>query len=110
MPLSYLCHDFHKQAVTHIRESRRFELMYTLQGKTRPTHHRLPVLSPHMVQGHTYLMWSTYSNPSQDTDRFGQIPLLPRKRAPDAIHSTLADRSAGPYPVSLLSQPMKQGA
>jgi hypothetical protein len=26
--------DCHKQAVTHIRESRRFESMYTLQGKT----------------------------------------------------------------------------
>jgi hypothetical protein len=26
----------HKQAVTHIRESRRFKSMYTLQGKTQP--------------------------------------------------------------------------
>jgi hypothetical protein len=34
--------------------------------------------------------------------------LLPRKRAPDIIHSTPTDRSAGPYPVSLPSQPMKQ--
>jgi hypothetical protein len=31
-----------------------------------------------------------------------------RKGAPDTIHSTPADRSAGPYPVSLPSQPMKQ--
>jgi hypothetical protein len=29
----------HEQAVTHIWESRRFESMYTLQGKIRPTHH-----------------------------------------------------------------------
>jgi hypothetical protein len=33
MPLSYLCADDHKHAVTHIRESRWFESMYTLQGK-----------------------------------------------------------------------------
>jgi hypothetical protein len=39
MSLSYLCDDCHKQAVTHIRESRRFESMYTLQRKTRPTRH-----------------------------------------------------------------------
>jgi hypothetical protein len=31
--------DYHKQAVTHIWESRWFESMYTLQGKTRPTRH-----------------------------------------------------------------------
>jgi hypothetical protein len=109
MPLSYLRDDCHKQAITHIRESRRFESMYTLQGKTRPTHHTLPTLSPRMFQYHMYLMWSTYSNPSRDADRFGQIPLLPRKGASDTIHSTPADRSVGPYLVSLLSQPMKQG-
>jgi hypothetical protein len=39
MSLSYLREDCHKQAVTHIRESRWFESMYTLQGKTRPTCH-----------------------------------------------------------------------
>jgi hypothetical protein len=32
----------------------------------------------------------------------------PEKMAPDTIHSTQVDRSAGPYPVSLPSQPMKQ--
>jgi hypothetical protein len=37
--LSYLHDDCHKQAVTHIWESRRFESMYTLQGNTRPTRH-----------------------------------------------------------------------
>jgi hypothetical protein len=30
-------------------------------------------------------------NLSRDANRFGQIPLLPRKRAPDTIHSTPAD-------------------
>jgi hypothetical protein len=54
--------------------------MYTLQGITRPTRHTLPTLSPRMVQDHTYLMWSTYSNPSRDANRFRWIPLLPRKR------------------------------
>jgi hypothetical protein len=49
-------------------------------------------------------------NLSWDANRFGQIPLLPRKRAPDTIHSTPADRSAGPYLASLPNQPMKQGA
>jgi hypothetical protein len=33
MPLNYLRDDCHKQAVTHIWESRWFELMYNLQGK-----------------------------------------------------------------------------
>jgi hypothetical protein len=31
-----------------------------------------------------------------------------QKRAPDIIHSTPADRSISSYPISLLSQPMKQ--
>jgi hypothetical protein len=39
MTLSYLRDDSHKQAVTHIRESRWFKSMYTLQGKTQPTRH-----------------------------------------------------------------------
>jgi hypothetical protein len=64
MPLSYLRDDCHKQTVTHIRESWRIELMYTLQGKTWPTHHTLSTLNLRMVQDHTYLTWSTYSNPS----------------------------------------------
>jgi hypothetical protein len=46
MSLSYLRDDCHKQAVTHIWESRRFESMYILQGKTRPTCHvRFPLQS-----------------------------------------------------------------
>jgi hypothetical protein len=36
------------------------------------------------------------------------IVTAPRKRAPDIIHITLADRSASPYLVSLPSQPIKQ--
>jgi hypothetical protein len=98
MSLSYLHDDWHKQVVTHIRESRWFELMYTLQGKTRPTCHMLSTLSPRMVQDHTYLTWSTYSNHLWDADRFGRILLLLRKMAPDIIHSTSADWPVGPYP------------
>jgi hypothetical protein len=38
---------------THIRESRRFESMYTLQGKIRSTHHTLFTLDPRIVPDHT---------------------------------------------------------
>jgi hypothetical protein len=53
MPLSYLRDDCHKQAATHIRESRRFESMYTLQGETRPTRHTPSTLDLCMVPEHT---------------------------------------------------------
>jgi hypothetical protein len=53
MPLSYLRDECHKQAVTHIRESRRFESMYTLQGKTRPTRQTPSTLDLCMVPDHT---------------------------------------------------------
>jgi hypothetical protein len=42
------------------------------------------------------------------TDRVGQSHCFPRKRAPDTIPSMPTDQSAGPYPVSLSSQPIKQ--
>jgi hypothetical protein len=82
--------------------------MYTLQGKTQPTRHvrfpqqstyarrTLPVGGPRMWQ------------PSMGYRQSWTKSLLRRKRAPDTILSTLADRSTGSYPVSLLSQPMKQ--
>jgi hypothetical protein len=82
--------------------------MYTLQGKTGPTRHTHPTFSPCMVPDHTYLTRSTHSNSSRSHQQSWAGPLLPRKRAPDIIHSTTASRSAGPYPVSLPSQPMKQ--
>jgi hypothetical protein len=62
MPLNYLRDDYHKQVVTHIRESRQLESMYTLQGKTRPIRHMLSTLSPRMVYDHMYLTRFTYSN------------------------------------------------
>jgi hypothetical protein len=73
---------------THIRESQRFKSMYTLQRKTWPTRHTHPMLSLHMVPDHTYLTWSTHSNLLWVTDRFGRIPLLLRRMAPDIIPST----------------------
>jgi hypothetical protein len=46
MLLSYLRVDGRKHAVTHIRESRRFKLMYTLQGK--PDQHATRI--PHSIR------------------------------------------------------------
>jgi hypothetical protein len=82
--------------------------MYTLQGKTRPTHRTLPTIGPRMVLDHMYLTWSTYSNLSRSRQQSWAGPLLPRKSALDPIHSTTVDRSIGPYLVSLPSKPMKQ--
>jgi hypothetical protein len=62
MSISYLREDCHKQANSHIWESRRFESMYILQGKIWPTRHvrfprqstyaqhRLPVGGPRTWQ------------------------------------------------------------
>jgi hypothetical protein len=98
----------HEQTVTHIWESWWFESMYTLQGKTRPTRH---VRFPHQstYARHTLPVggprtWQHFTSHRQSWAG----PLLLRKRAPDIIHSVSADRSMGPYPVSLPSQPMKQ--
>jgi hypothetical protein len=101
MPLSYLRADSHKQAVTHIRESRRFKLMYTLQGNpTNTPHisHAQSVYSPGPYVSHMI----NACNLSWVIDRFRRIPLLPRKRIPDSIPGTPADQSAGSHPVSLL--------
>jgi hypothetical protein len=82
--------------------------MYTLQGKTRPTRY---VRFPHQS---TYARRTLPAGGPRTWQHFlsrrqsGVDPLLPRKRAPDIILSTPADRSVGPYPASLPSQPMKQ--
>jgi hypothetical protein len=82
--------------------------MYILQGKTRPTRHvrflhqstyarrTLPAGGPRTWQPSTSRRQSWTESP------------LPRKRAPDTIPSTPANRSAGPYLVSLPSQSIKQ--
>jgi hypothetical protein len=77
-------------------------------GETRSICHTHPMLSPCMVADQMYLTRSTHSKLSRSHQQSWAGPLLPRKRAPDTIHNTPADRSPSPYPISLLSQPMKQ--
>jgi hypothetical protein len=76
--------------------------------ETRPTRHTHPTLSPCMVLDRTYLTRSMHSNLTCSHQQSWAGSLLPRNRAPNTIHSTLADRSVGPYPVSLPRQPLKQ--
>jgi hypothetical protein len=85
-----------------------FKSMYTLQGKTRPTCH---VRFPHQ----SMYAWRTLpaggprtGQPFMSHRQSWAGPLLPRKRAPNIIHSAPTDQSVGPYPASLSSQPMKQ--
>jgi hypothetical protein len=108
MPLTYLRDNYHKQAVTHIWESRRFESMYTLQGKIRPTCHMASTLSLCMVQGHMYLTRSMHSNPPRDTDGVGQSHCSREKGLLTQSTTHWLTDPWGPYLVSLLSQPMKQ--
>jgi hypothetical protein len=77
-------------------------------GETRLTHHTHPTLSLRMVPDHTYLTQSLHSNLSHNHQQSWAEPLFPRKRALDTIHITMANRSTGPYQVSLPSQPIKQ--
>jgi hypothetical protein len=49
-----------------------------------------------------------HDNFSRVVDRVEQGHCSREKKAPDTINSAPADRSVGPYPVSLLSQPIKQ--
>jgi hypothetical protein len=87
MPLSYLHDDYHKQAVTHIRESRWFESMYTLKGKTRPTRHvhfpRYFTYARRTLPAGSPRTWQPFTSHRQSWAG----PLLPRRRAPDKIHS-----------------------
>jgi hypothetical protein len=79
-----------------------------MQEETRLTHYTLFTLGPCMALNHMYPTWSMYSNLSCSRQQGWAGPLLLRKRAPDTIYSTPADRSMSLYPVSLLSQPLKQ--
>jgi hypothetical protein len=72
MPLSYLHEDWHKQAVTHIWESQRFESMYTLQGKTRPTQHVRFPLSPYTPDVRFLRSVPICGNLSRVVNRVGQ--------------------------------------
>jgi hypothetical protein len=79
-----------------------------MQGKTRPTQHvcfpRQSTYVRYMLPMGSPCTWQPFMSHQQSWTE----SLLPRKRALDTIHSTPADRSAGPYPVSLPNQPMKQ--
>jgi hypothetical protein len=87
MSLSYLRDDCHKQVVTHIRESQRFESIYTLHGKIRSTRHTLSTLNSCMVSDHT-----------SHVVRVGNLSLVPTrmKQAPTPGRSLGDKRQTGP--------------
>jgi hypothetical protein len=77
--------------------------MYTLQGKTRPTRHTLSTLGPRMTLDQMYLMWSTYSNLSQNhQQRWTDTTALEKKCS--RLH-LLARLSGSRDPPQFLSQP-----
>jgi hypothetical protein len=65
---------------THIRESQRFESMYTLQGKTWSTCHTLFMLDSHMVPDHT--------SPMVHVGNFSLVPTRTK-------HAPISGRSLG---------------
>jgi hypothetical protein len=69
MSLSYLRANGHKQADTHIRESQRFELMYTLQGKLDQHATRIP---------HSVRVWSQTIHMSRD-QRISTFRIIPTR-------------------------------
>jgi hypothetical protein len=78
------------------------------RGKTRPTQHvRFPCQSTYVrrtLPAGGPRTWQPFTSHRQSWTE----SLLPRKKDPNIIPSTLTDRSADPYTVSLPSQPMKQ--
>jgi hypothetical protein len=90
-----------RQSITHIRESWRFESMYTLQRKTRSICHTLSTPSLHMALHHMYLAKFTHRNLSWVTNIAAQSHCSREKWILDYIPSMLADQSVGPHPVSL---------
>jgi hypothetical protein len=86
---------------THIRESRCFESMYTLYGKTRSTRHTLSTLNPRRVPDHTSHM--------VHVGNFSLVPMR-MKQAP-TLRKNLGDqRQTGPTVVlcHLISPPSRQ--
>jgi hypothetical protein len=79
-----------------------------MQGKTRPTQHvrfsRQSMYARRTLPAGGPRTWQPFMSHRQSWTE----SLLLRKRAPDTIHSMPTDRSVGPYPVSLPSQPMNQ--
>jgi hypothetical protein len=97
-----------RQVVTHIRELRRFESMYTLQEKTWYTWHvRFWHQSTYTTR--TLLTGSPRTcQPFASHQQSWTDPLPLRERAPIAIHSMPVDRSMSLYLASLPQQPLKQ--
>jgi hypothetical protein len=105
--ISYLRDNCHKQALLIFESHGDSNRCISCRGN-RPTRHTYPMLSPHIVPDHTYLTRSMHNNLSRSRQQSWTGSLLLRKSAPDTIHNTTSDRSAGPYPVFLSSQPIKQ--
>jgi hypothetical protein len=93
--------------VTHIWESRQFESMYTLQGKTRPTRH---LCFPHQF---TYARCTLPAGgprteqPFLSRQQSWEGSLLPRNKAPNTTARRLIDPRVRTQ-LLLPSQPMKQ--
>jgi hypothetical protein len=77
--------------------------MYTLQEKTRSTRHTLSTFGPRMALDQTYLMWSTYSNLSQNHQQRWTDTTAPKKKC-SWLH-LLARLSGSRDPPQFLSQP-----
>jgi hypothetical protein len=79
MPLSYIREDCHKQAVTHIRESRRFESMYTLQEKNPTNTPRMLPTPVHARRAYTFCGQSPYMTTFHWLPRSQNRPLYPEE-------------------------------
>jgi hypothetical protein len=92
------------QAVTHIQESRWFELMYTPQGKPDTHDTYASYVSPRTPHARFPRTVPVRDNLSCWPNGVGWTLLLLRKKAPDTIPSTLVDQSAClPHSFSLLT-------
>jgi hypothetical protein len=91
------------QVVTHIRESRWFESMYTLQGKPDTHDTYTSRASPHMPLVRFLRGVPVRGNLLRSCQQHWTKLLLPRKRAPVPIHSTPADWSSRGKAKHLLS-------
>jgi hypothetical protein len=106
--LSYLCDDYRKQAILISKSCGDSNRCTPCRGK--PDQHDTYAFHTSPRTSGICFLWAVpvRGNLSRFIDRFGKIPLLPRKRVPDTIYNMPADRSVGPYSISLPSQPMKQ--
>ncbi len=97
-----------RKAVTHNQECHGDSNRYT-PYRRKPDQHDTYALTP----VHVRLAYASFEQPRmwQPFTSRRQIwmnPTGPAKRAPDTIYIKQGDRFVGPYPVSLLSQPLNQ--